>query len=87
MDQAAELISNCLSEKNLNLGPNGFVVKAIEEYLNSAAATDPSVLLKALQQIKTKDPDTMQAWQTLLGLWTDRYAKAKKLGNNDRASN
>ena len=87
MDLAAELVSECLSAENPDLAPTGFLVKSIEQYLNSAAAADPGALLKALEQVKAKDPETSRAWQALLGRWAERFAKAKKLGNSDRASN
>jgi len=63
------------------------VVKVIEEYLNSPTTTDPNVLLGALQQIKVLDPATSQAWRTLLGGWSEKFAKAKKSEDTGRISN
>jgi len=87
MDLAAGLISECLAAENPDLGPSGFLVKSVEEYLNSTAAADPGVLLKALEQVKAKDPETARLWRALLSRWAEGFAKAKKLENSDRASN
>ncbi len=87
VDQAAELISKGLSAKDLDLGPTGFVVKNIEEYLNNPATTNPGVLLDALQQIKVSDPGTLQAWRALLSEWSKRFAKAKKSDDTGRVNN
>jgi HEAT repeat protein len=78
VDQAAELISKGLSAKDLDLRPTGPVVKVIEEYLNSPMTTDPNIFLVALQRIKVSDPAMQQAWRSLLGAWSERFAKAKK---------
>ncbi len=67
MDQASDLVSKCLSAKNLDLSPNGFVVKSIEEYLNSPTTTDPGILLGVLKQIKVKDPEIMRTWSDVAG--------------------
>jgi HEAT repeat protein len=87
VDQASDLISKCLLSKDLDLSPNGFVVKSIEEYLNSPTTTDAGVLLGSLQQIRVRDPDTLRAWRALLGRWSERYAKAKKTEGGDRPNN
>ena len=84
MDQAVELISKGLSAKDLDLRPTGFVVKSIEEYLNSPTTTDPNVLLGMLQQIKVSDPSMAQAWRALLSGWSERFAKAKKSDETGR---
>jgi HEAT repeat protein len=78
MEQVSDIVSKCLTAKDLDL-VNGFAVKSIEEYLNSPTTTDPGALLGALQQIKVKDPETLRAWRALLGRWTERFAKAKKV--------
>jgi hypothetical protein len=62
----------------LDLRPTGFLVKGIEEYLNSPTTTSPGVLLGTLQQIKISDAGASQAWRTLLTGWSERFAKAKK---------
>jgi HEAT repeat protein len=87
VDQAAELISKYLSAKDLDLRPTGFVVRGIEEYLNSPTTTNPGVLLDVLQQIKVSDPGTLQAWRALLSGWSDRFAKAKKSEETGRINN
>jgi HEAT repeat protein len=84
MDQVADLISKGLSAKDLDLGPTGFVVKSIEEYLNSPTTTNPSVLLDVLKQVKVSDPGTLQQWRALLSGWSERFAKAKKSDDTDR---
>jgi len=87
MDQAADLISKGLSAKDLDLNPTGFVVKSVEEYLNSPTTTNPSVLLDVLQQIKVSDPGTLRAWRALLSGWSERFAKAKKSEDTGRINN
>jgi hypothetical protein len=71
----------------LDLTPNGFVVKSIEEYLNSPTTTDPGILLTVLKGIKVKDPGTMQTWGELLSQWSERFAKAKKTEDGGRTNN
>jgi hypothetical protein len=85
--QAGELVGNFLADKKLDLSVEHPVVKSIEEYLNSPAAVDPNSLLKTLEQVKIADPETGQAWRLLLSRWTERFAKAKKPEEADRASN
>ena len=87
MDQAADLISKGLSAKDLDLRPTGFVVKSIEEYLNSPTTTDPNVLLSVLQQIKVSDPSTSGQWRALLNGWSERFARAKKTDETGRIIN
>ncbi len=84
VDQAADLISKCLSAKDLDLRPTGLVVRVIEEYLNSPTTTDPGIFLRMLQQIKVADPGTLQAWRLLLSGWSERFAKAKKSEDTGR---
>jgi len=87
IDQACELVGNCLAEKNLDLSPDGFVVKAVEEYLESAASVDPSPLLEALEQVKVKDPEVAQTWRALVSRWAERFAKARRVDEAERVSN
>lgn len=87
MKQASELLSNYLSTKDLDLSPQGGVVKCIEEHLGGTASADSAGLLEALRQVKVSDPETLEAWQALLAGWTERYASAKKPENGDTASN
>lgn len=85
--QAGELIGKTLSEKNLQLTAEHFVVRAVEEHLNRPSDADPNSLLKVLEQVKIADQETGQSWRTLLGRWTERFAKARKPEEADRASN
>jgi len=87
VDQAAELISKYLSAKDLDLRPAGFLVRGIEEYLNSPATTNAGLLLGALQQIKVSDSATQQVWRGLLTGWSERFAKAKKSEDTGRIDN
>ncbi len=93
MEQASDLISKCLSVKdldpanNVGVSTNNIVVKSIEEYLNDPKTANPGAVIAALQQIKLKDPAVAQAWQILLTRWTERFAKAKKPEDSGRANN
>jgi HEAT repeat protein len=87
MDQASDLISKCLSSKDLGLGSDGFLVRSIEEYLNSPTTTDPVPLLRSLEQIRIPDPETSRAWRTLVGRWSERYAKAKSIQGGAEPNN
>ena len=87
LEQAGALIGNCLSDKSLDLGPEGFLVKSVEEYLNGSAGVDPNALLNTLEQIKVKDPETGQRWRTLLAGWTEKFAKAKKPEETEKPNN
>jgi HEAT repeat protein len=86
IDQACELIGNCMADKNLDLGPDGFLVKTVEEYLESPASTDPAVVLEAFEQIKVKDPEVAQTWRTLVSRWAERFAKAKRVEEAERVN-
>jgi hypothetical protein len=87
MDLTSDLVSTCLSDKKVDLSPNGFVVRSIEEYLGSPTTTDPGILLGVLKQIKVKDPEILRAWSDVLGRWSERFAKAKKIEDSGRISN
>jgi HEAT repeat protein len=87
IDQAGELVGNCLSEKNLDLSSEGFVIKAVEEYLANSAGADPNALLKTLEQIKVKDPNVAQMWRAVLSRWVERFAKAKKAEGAEKINN
>jgi HEAT repeat protein len=87
MDQASDLVSKCLSAKGLDLSSEGFLVRAIEDYLNNPATTDPGVLLGVLQQVKVRDPETLRAWRALLNRWSERFAKARKIEDSGRTNN
>ncbi len=78
LEQACALIGNCLADKSLDLGPDGFLVRSVEEYLNGPAGVDPNALLNPLGQIKVKDAETGRAWRALLAGWTEKFARAKK---------
>ena len=87
IDQACELVGNCLIDKSLDLGPESLMIKTIEEYLESPASADPSVLLVAFEQIKVKDPEVAQRWRTLVSRWAERLAKAKRVEETERIDN
>lgn len=87
VDHACELLANYLSAKDLDLGPEGSVVKIVEAYLNSPTAVNPAALLDGMQKIPVADPKVVQAWQVLVNGWTERYAKAKKTEDNGKTNN
>lgn len=87
IDQACELVGKCLLDKDLDLSQNGFVVKAVEDYLTGGAGSDPNGLLKTLGQIKVKDPAVAQVWRALMNRWTERFAKAKREEKAERINN
>ncbi len=93
MEQASDLISKCLSAKdldpanNVGVSTNNIVVKSVEEYLNDPKTANPGAVIAALQQIKLKDPMVASAWSSLLARWTERFAKAKKPEDSGRANN
>lgn len=87
MDQAADLITQCLVAKDLDLSSNGFLVRVIEEYLNNPTTAEPGILLGVLGQIKVRDSGTLQTWNALLNRWSERFAKAKKAEDGGRATN
>jgi HEAT repeat protein len=87
MEQVSDLVSECLSARDVDL-TNGFVVKSIEEYLNSPTTTDPGALLGSLQQqVRVKDPETLRAWRAVLSRWAEKFAKAKKVEVGNRVNN
>ncbi|MCU0913621.1 MAG: HEAT repeat domain-containing protein [Planctomycetes bacterium] len=79
VEQARELVYKCLQEKNLDL-EKGFLVKTIDEHLNSPATADPNAVIAALRQIKPpmRDAQAVRAWEALLSRWSEAFAKAKK---------
>ncbi len=93
MDQASELISKCLSVKDLDLtnnvvaNTNNLVVRSIEEYLNDPKTADPGAVVAALQRIKLKDPGVLRVWEVLLTRWTKMFAKARKPEDSGRVDN
>jgi HEAT repeat protein len=86
VEQASELIHNCLSAKDLDLA-NNFVTQCIENMLNDPKITDPGALIVLLGQIKLKNPEAAGKWQLLLSRWTERFAKAKKTEDSGQANN
>jgi HEAT repeat protein len=92
MDQASELISKCLSVKDLDpanntiVNPNNVVVRSIEEYLNDPKTANPGAVVAMLQQVKLKDAGVARVWKVLLTRW-ERFAKAKKPEDDGRANN
>jgi tetratricopeptide (TPR) repeat protein len=87
IEEACGLLGNYLSAKDLDLSPEGAVARCVETYLSNPNTANPAGVLQSLAQIPVSDPRALQAWQTLLGRWTERYAKAKKPEDNDRANN
>ncbi|HON91424.1 MAG TPA: HEAT repeat domain-containing protein [Sedimentisphaerales bacterium] len=87
IEEVCGLLVNYLPTKGLDLTPEGWVAKSIEAYLSNPATANPQVLLDALQQVKVSDPQVSQEWRTLLGGWTERYAKARKTGENNLPGN
>ncbi len=87
IEQTCTLVGNLLTEKDLDLGPEGFIVKTVEEHLANSVAADPNGLLKGLEQIKVKDPAVGQMWRALVGRWAERFAKAKKTEGAERIGN
>jgi len=77
VDQAAELVNNCLLSKDLD--PNSPVALTIEQYLNSPpAGADPNEVLKAL--IARIGPvEGRPKWQKLLERWNERLGKTGKV--------
>ena len=63
------------------------MAKCIDGYLSSPTTVNPAVLLGGLERIQVSDPQVRQAWRILLSGWTERYAKAKKTEDADRANN
>lgn len=87
IDDACGLISNCLSEKDLDLGLESGIAKCIDAYLSNATTQNPGAFLEGLERIQVSDPQVRQKWRSLLSGWTERYAKAKKTEGNDSANN
>jgi len=87
VDQACDLLTNYLSGKDLDLGPDSVVVKEIEAYLGSPATVNQAGLLDALRQIQVPEPKTQQAWRAVLTGWTERYAKARKAEEGGKTTN
>jgi HEAT repeat protein len=87
IDQTCELVANWLADKDLNLSPDGPVVKLIEEHLEGSVNADPSALLEALAQIPASNPEVAQTWRGLVSRWAEKYAKAKRMEENERVSN
>jgi hypothetical protein len=87
MEQVCSVLSNYLDTKGLELGPDSDAIKCIDEYLGSPTAVNPAGLLEGLQKVKASDSQTEQVWRILLTGWTERYAKARKPDEGDRADN
>jgi hypothetical protein len=87
VEDACGLLSNHLSTKNLDLTPEGELAKCIEAYLSNPNTVNPAGVLQSLEQIPVSDPQTLQSWRILLTGWTERYAKARKPEDSDRANN
>jgi HEAT repeat protein len=71
-DAAAQLVSNCLLEKDL--GPEDVIVMSIEKYLSELPDTaEPNVVLDAL--IKVKPADKRPMWAEQVRRWTKRFGQ------------
>ena len=72
VETAAQLVDNCLLEKDL--GPDNVIVLSIEKYLAELPATaDPNVVLEALIKIKTAEDRPM--WAEQVRRWTKRFGQ------------
>ncbi|MBN1391703.1 MAG: HEAT repeat domain-containing protein [Sedimentisphaerales bacterium] len=81
-EAAAQLVSNCLLEKDL--GPDSVIVMSIEKYLAEMPATaEPNILLDAL--IKVKPADKRPMWAEQVRRWTKRFGPAA--GDVDESKN
>lgn len=87
IDDACGLLNNYLLTKDLDLSVQGGLANCIDAYLSSATTVDPQAVLAAFRRIPVRDPQVLQAWQALLGEWTERYAKARKAEESDTANN
>jgi len=74
VERAAELVGNCLVEKDLD--PNSTVIALMDGYLvEPPAGADPNVVLKALDGIKA--PSGRTKWRQWLEDWKIRLGTAK----------
>jgi hypothetical protein len=89
VDQACATLSDYLNTKGVRLGPDSDVIRCIDEHLVNAnpTAVAPADLLGALTKVKVGDSQMDKAWQLLLTGWSERYARARKLEENERANN
>jgi HEAT repeat protein len=70
VETAAQLVDNCLLEKDLE--PNGVIVLSIDKYLSEPnAPSDPNVVLGSLAKIKTAKERPM--WAEQMRRWTKRF--------------
>jgi HEAT repeat protein len=74
---AAELVNNCLLEKDLD--PNDPVVRVIEQYFSEppSGVDANAVLVDFLAQVKTPVRPRPN-WERLLARWADRLARPRK---------
>jgi hypothetical protein len=80
-DAAAQLVSNCLLEKDL--GPEDVIVMSIEKYLSELPDTaEPNVVLEAL--IKVEPVENRPMWAEQVRRWTKRFGQA---GEGDKSKN
>jgi len=74
LELAANLVENCLLEKDLD--PNDVVVRSIDNYLiNPPAGADPNTILKVLAETKT--PQDRPKWRQQLKKWAESLGKAE----------
>jgi HEAT repeat protein len=70
VETAAQLVDNCLLEKDLE--PNSVIVLSIDKYLSEPnAPSDPNVVLGSLAKIKTAKERPM--WAEQMRRWTKRF--------------
>jgi HEAT repeat protein len=75
VETAAQLVNNCLLEKDL--GSDNVIVLSIEKYLAEPSATsDPNVVLEALIKIKTAEDRPM--WAEQVRRWTERFGQPRE---------
>jgi hypothetical protein len=75
VETAAQLVNNCLLEKDLD--PNSVIVLSIDKYLTEPnAISDPNVVLGALAKIKTTEDRPM--WAEQMRRWTERFGWVKR---------
>ncbi|MFH1719009.1 MAG: hypothetical protein ABIF19_16770 [Planctomycetota bacterium] len=82
VERAAELVGNCLAEKDLD--PNSTVIALMDRYLvEPPAGADPNVVLKALDEVKapgrTKWRQWLENWKKSLGTAKDKEADKPKI--------
>ncbi len=72
VETAAQLVGNCLLEKDL--GPDSDIVLLIEKHLSELSATaEADIILSALASINT--PDERPMWNEQMRRWNERFGR------------